>query len=193
MSNHNPRNPDKAMFDYPPTKYRDTQNRRLLRGLFMEFDTTCPTAIYTLKDTDQVRHDKSFPSLYRLYLEAADLTEYSFANTHLENWEHWTLLCDTLWFQPYITRWRTELELKLKSEALMALIEESKDGGKNSYNALRFIIEKGWIDKSTEPSRRGRPSKADIARAAAEEVFSSRQVDEDFKRLELSPSTKDIN
>lgn len=155
-------------------------------------------ATYTLKDRDhQVEvtlpsgevKSKLYLSLYRLYMELGDLTEYQFANKYLDGWSQWCKLLEANWFKPFISRWRTELELKFKAEALQRVIEEARDGGKNTFSANKFLIEKGWIDKAAEETRRGRPSKADIARAAAEQAFSHHQVDEDYKRLEL----KEIN
>lgn len=177
------------MFNYTPTRYRDTQNRRLLRGIFLEYTTDRDSAIYSIQDKDREKLGKPYPSLYRLYLEMEDLTEYQFALKYMESWEHWQMLCECTWFQPYLTRWRTELELKLKAQALQNLLLEARDGGKNCYNANKFLIEKGWIDKSTEPKRRGRPSKAEIAREAAEQVFNHNQIADDYKRLEL----KEVN
>ena len=141
-------------------------------------------AKYSLKDRDHIGTDgKTYPSLYKLYMELGDLTEYEFANKYLEGWHQWTKLLEAGWFKPYINRWRTELELKLKAEALRRILDEAREGGKNSYQANKFFVEKGYIAKESEPSRRGRPTKAEIARRAAEEVFSSKQIDEDIKRL----------
>lgn len=164
--------------------FKTPNNRYLLRALFYEerpHDCQVP-AVYTLDDKDKGQ----YLSMYRLYMEEADLTEYDFATKYLDSWEQWTRLISTAWFKPHIERWRTELELKLKAEALRRIIKEAVEGGKNSYNANKFIIDKGWIAKETEASRRGRPSKSDIARQAAEEVFNTKQINDAAKRLEIN-------
>ena len=167
----------------PSTPFRDHQNRRFLRQLFIEWDKS---GVFTLRDQDK----DQVPSLYRLYMESGDLTEYQFANAYLENWEHWQMLCSCSWFKPYIERWRTELELKVKADALKAIVALSKGDDKNSYNALRFIVEKGWIDKKAEPSRRGRPSKDEINKLAQEELFNDKQIQADLKRMDLNATVQ---
>jgi hypothetical protein len=168
-------------------------NRRLLRSIFYEYNKE--EGIYTLKDTDivEVRGEastegtslcKTYPSLRRLYLEEEDVTEYLFANKYLESWEHWTILCECLWFKGIVSRWRTELEMLLQAKALKYILDESISGGKNAYDANKYIVAKGWI--KLEGNRRGRPSKQEISRAAAEQAFADYKVQEDAKRLGIN-------
>lgn len=165
------------------TIFRDTRNRKVLRGLFyenVEHKEVDFKPLYTLKDTDT----NGYPSLSRLYLEEEDVTEYLFAKKYLESWEHWTLLCDSEWFKPIVARWRTELEMHLQAKALRYILDEAITGGKNAYDANKYIVAKGWI--KAEGNRRGRPSKADITKAAAEQAFADYKVQEDAKRLGLN-------
>ncbi len=170
---------------YEQSKFRSPHtNIRYLKKLFYEYSKD--TCLYTLKDKDH----KGFPSLYRLYMEEADLTEFIFAGKYLESWEHWQLLQECSWFKEYLNRWRTELELKIKAEALKRLQEEAIGSSKNSYNANRFLIEKGWVDKQAEASRRGRPSRDEITKQAIEIAFNEKQIKEDLERLNI---TREIN
>lgn len=139
---------------------------------------------YTLKD----REHRGYPSLYQLYLALEDLTEYEFANTYLGGWDHWQALLACTWFQEYINRWRTELELKLKCEAIKRIRMEAESGGKSSYQANRWIVDRGWIDKHAEPKRgRGRPSKNEIRERALQEAQDDySQLQDDMKRLGLN-------
>lgn len=164
------------------SKYRDSMNRRFTRALFHEFnrEEENSAVLYTLKDVDS----HGYPSLRRLYLEEEDLTEYTFANKYFESWEHWQIICSCTWFQVYRDQWRTELEMLLQSRALRAILDESLTGGKNAYDANKYIVAKGWI--KSEGGRRGRPSKADITKAAAEQAFADYKVSEDAKRLGIN-------
>lgn len=181
-----------SISDYRPTNvedpFKNNQGFPLQRGLFFEtspFDAKRePT--YTLKDKDHTFEGKTYLSLKRLYLEEEDLTEYFFATKYLSNWTQWDNLTKSKWFKEYIDLWRTELELKLKAKAMRNIIDEAVSGGKNGYNANKFIVEKGWVDKTTEPSRRGRPTKAEISRKAAEQLFEDQQLKDDLKRLGLN-------
>lgn len=167
-------------------KFKNKMGMLYLKSLFWENKETEVEAIYTLKDKDHTADGKVYPSLYRLYMEEEDLTEYRFATKHLDSWAHWQLLQSKEWFQEYILRWRTELEMKLRAEAMTEIINEARVGGRNSYDAKKYILAKGWIDKTAEPNRRGRPSKAEIARQTAEMVLEDQTVNEALKRLNLN-------
>lgn len=149
------------------------------------------TVLYTLKDHDHqvILKDGSdrevtYPSLRRLYLETDDPTEYLFYTTYLDGLAHWEELLRCEWFKPYISRWRKELELRLKSEALARIREAAKAGGKEVLALNRYLVEKGWEPKDGQ-TKKGRPTKADILRAAHEQAFTNNQVSSDFERLTL--------
>lgn len=136
------------------------------------------TVLYTLKDHDH----NGYPSLYRLYMETNDPTEWRFATTYLDGWKHWELLQACVWFKPYIERWRRELELRMKSQALARIMAEAKTTNKESFSANKYLLEKGWEPKDTA-SKRGRPSKEDIKQAARDELQIVNRISEDFDRI----------
>lgn len=144
---------------------------------------------YTLKDWDHTIDDVTYPSLYRLYLEMEDLTEYNFAHTHLDGWEHWEMLCRCTWFIPFVERWRKELTLKIQARALTRLKAEASSSSKNAFLANKYLVDKGWVDKTESKSSRGRPSKDDIKKAADSIAASNSRLDEDYSRL----NQKEIN
>jgi hypothetical protein len=163
-------------------KFRNSGGQRYTNGLF--YETTLAdkaTVLYTLKDQDH----KGYPSLYRLYMEQEDLTEWEFANTYLDGWEHWTMLCSSQWFKPYAERWRHELELKLKARALNSVREVAKGGGQNAYYANKFLLEGGWKEKDSSSGRgRGRPKKTKDA--TQEEILAleaKQRIKDDFERV----------
>jgi hypothetical protein len=158
--------------------FRDNQNRRLTKSLFVEYDKAY--GMYTLKANDLVVDGKTYPSLYKLYIDYSDTTEYLFAKDFFEDLEHWNLLCSMPFFVAHLTKWRTELELKLKAESLQAILKEAREG---KYDAHKFFATKSWIDKTQDPKRRGRPTKADIDKQAREMAFLASDVDDDLKRI----------
>jgi hypothetical protein len=161
-------------------KYRNSFNNRLTRALFLELNTeTMEQVLYTLKDEDV----GEYPSLKRLFMEAGDPTEYIFAESYFENFEHWEIICEASWFAPYIAQWRKELVLKIKANALLNIQQEADEGGRNAFAANRFLLTNGWIEGPT--TKRGRPSKTEVkeeARRIAEDHF---RLDSDIKRMNL--------
>jgi hypothetical protein len=159
--------------------FKNSTGNFYLKALFYEEtleDKT--TVVYTLKDEDH----KGYPSLYKLYLAERDPTEYRFANKYLGGWKHWQMLCEATWFAPYLARWRQELELSIKSEALARLLEEGENTLSKKYvDVNRYLLEKGWIEK--DRVTKGRPSKQQIKDEAVRLAQEKSQVDEDFDRL----------
>jgi len=158
------------------TEFRNN-SQILLRGLFFETNkNSLRQAKYTLKDSDHTVDGITYPSLFKYYMDMGDQTEYTFATTYLEGWNHWEKLCRCEWFVPYISRWRKELHLRTVSEALLVIKNEAKDKqSKNQFQANKILIDRSWeaaIPQSKQASKRGRPSKDDITaeiKQAAEE------------------------
>lgn len=159
----------------PLNKFRNASNSRLTKGLF--YETTLEdkaSVVYTLKPEDH----KGYPSLYRLYMDEEDITEFSFAEKYLDGYDHWEMLCSSTWFKPYLKKWRRDLELKLRSRSLKRIEAIASSEGKDSLSANKFLL----TYKDT-PSGKGRPSKEDIRRAAHDEFSSLNRVQEDYNRL----------
>lgn len=154
-------------------------NVMLTKQLFYETTGSDKSSVvYTLKEAPH----EGYPSLYQLYMSCNDPTEWKVSQTALGSWEHWEKLCESPWFQEYLIQWRRELEIKLKSIALEKIITLSKTGGKEQFQANRFLIEKGWVQKEEKV---GRPSKERI-RQAANDLFSEKnRTDNDYARISI--------
>src|SRR5579859_6457695 len=155
-------------------------NQRYLKGLFFEtVNADKSTVSYTLKDRDHA----GYPSLYRLYMEADDPTEYLFATAHLDGWDHWETLCQCTWFKPYIDRWRRELETKHRALALRNIKQLASDPTSKEYHqANKFLVNAGWLE-DTKRKNAGRPSKAEVSKAAKEMAQEQKSLEEDLLRI----------
>lgn len=136
-------------------KFRTPEtNKPILKSLFLE---TAPShlkgfVLYTLHDKDRLLENPigqlnscRIPSLFRLYLQEADQTEFTFANKYLESYDHWNDLCQCSWFKPVINKWRQALELQVKSLALRNIkeIAEDKKHSKH-FEAAKYLLDKGY-------------------------------------------------
>lgn len=165
-------------------KYRNKQNVRYLEGLFYEkVGINSDSAIYTLKDIDT----NGFPSLYRLYMDEGDLTEWRFANKYLDGWEHWEMLTKCTWFLPFVSRWRKELELRTRSEALTKLFdlcEEPKASLTLKKEINKFIVEEGYKTKEhKKTSKESKPTKEEIREEANKMVSEKQRLKQDAERI----------
>ena len=158
------------------SKFKDSGDRPLTQSLFLEIGYT-DNAYYTLKEEDYKYKGAVYPSLKRLYLEHEDVTEYDFATTYLISWQHWQRLCNNKQLRKHIDEWRFELELKLRSAGLKAIIESAldDDGG---FQAQKYLADKGW-DKAGA----GRPKKDTSAYDKKQEELLHDDFSADIIRL----------
>lgn len=163
------------------SKFRASgNNNRLLKALFFEqVGEDKSSVVYTLKDVDH----EGFSSMYRLYMEIDDPTEWEVSQQLVDGWEHWEMLCNCSWFKPFIERWRKELELRYKSKALVKIRSEAKAGGRDAFQANKYLLEKAWEPKEAKESKRGRPTKDDIKKAADELAKAENRLLDDFNRI----------
>lgn len=132
--------------------YKDAQGRYLTQGLFKETNVSA-----------NIKPPYTFVQAKEMYLQTRDPTEYSMAMELLNSWEHWKVLSSCDWFLEILTKWRDELEIMMRSEALKTLIEVSHSSGREAASAAKYIAEKGWAPKE---SGRGRPTKGEVQKNA---------------------------
>ncbi len=160
-------------------KFKDSKGRWRTQSLFLEAAYDSDAAIYTMKETD---HPSGLPSFRRLYLEIADPTEYRQASELVGGWAHWQALNQSRWFDEFITPIREELEIKLRSEALLAAYMIIGSGKQGELQAAKFFAEGKY-----KPSRgRGRPSKADIESEVRKQAAINSRIRGDMERLGLT-------
>lgn len=159
------------------SKLKDAQGRALTQSLFLELGYNLKYAIFTLGDDDRIFKEKKYISLKKRFLEAEDVTEYTFANRWLINWDHWKRLSANKLLAPYFDKWRYELELSIRSSAIQSIIEES--GGDKGFQAAKWLASKSWDKKGP-----GRPSKEDTVRQHAIQASIKEEFDLDTKRME---------
>jgi hypothetical protein len=127
----------------------------ITQGLFLEIGYS-DNSLYTLKHYDHEYKGKQYPSIRRLYLELEDPTEYLFANTYFDGWKHWQRICSNAVCLKHIEEWREELEVKLRSQAILDIIATSAEQSQSSFQAAKWLADRGWDKRAP-----GRPTKAD--------------------------------
>jgi hypothetical protein len=159
---------------------KDSVGRPRTQSLFYEMRSPKYPAPFTLKDKDH----KGRVSMYRLYMEIGDPTEYQQSQTLLGSWEHWLRLTNTEWFKEYITRWRLELKTKFESDRY----EEMKEVAKTQKGTPQGVQATKWLAERYAPKTtpiRGRPSKAEKARHLRSSTEEDKLIKEEAERLGL--------
>lgn len=150
----------KVASDWKPLRENliDGQGRYLTQSLFLEVGYN-PDAVYTFKEIDHEYEGKIYPSLKRLYLETSDPTEYQFANKYLAGWDQWQRIVANKALLAHVEKWRFELEVKLRSEGVLAVRRHSQSKHPSAWQASKWLADRGWDTKGA-----GRPSKDDMER-----------------------------
>ena len=148
------------------------------KGLFLELDyTNTANAVYTLKPFDHLHADgKLYKSIKKLYVDIGDLTEWEFAHECFCSWTHWKQVQNCSPLKEHIEEWREELEVKMRSESLARIVLQSK--GDKGFTAAKYIAGKEYADKVA-----GRPSKKQVAAAAAKSVRINQAIQDNFNRI----------
>ena len=159
----------------------DRSGRFRTKSLFFEQITvTARESGYEPVFTLKRKEHKGLPSLKELYMSYEDPTEYDFAMGVFNSWDHWKHLCSVVWFQPFISAWREEVEVRMRSAAIKAINETAINEGAKGTAAAKYIAEKGW------EKRAGRPSKEEIKRQQRIHAGISSEINEDAERMGIT-------
>ena len=81
-----------------------------------------------------------------------------------------------------MTKWRKEVEIKIKSQAIKIIAEEAQSGGRSSFTAAKLLLDRGWIEKEAASK-----SKAKLEAKEEEEMDreAMKLLSEDAERLGL--------
>jgi hypothetical protein len=157
---------------------RDVTGRYLTKALFWELTDKDMAEKYPPLCTMKEAHD--------LYMAIGDLTEYKFAEALLYRddtifWDHWQRLLNTPLFMEYLTKWREELETRIRSTA----IETMKGLALDNAAAAKWLAEQSWKSKR----KAGRPSKQEIENTKRTMLEDKKTFDDDAARIELPTTT----
>lgn len=168
-------------------KWKDDKSRWRTRSLFWEYAHNAQreqfTPPYTIHDEDIVRDGITYVSLKRLYMTYDHVPgfEYEFANNHLGGWAHFqTIVNGNTILASDISKWREELEVKRRAEAIKAMIRSSKEDGPKAFSASKYLANKEY-----SPAR-GRPSKEEVEREKRIQAGITDELSEDMDRIGLS-------
>lgn len=154
-------------------RFKDVMGRYITQSLFFEHNNS-PLAVYTWKDADHEYEGKTYYSLRRLYLECNDPTEYVFATKYLWGWDHWQRLLENKLIREQVDKWRDELEVKLRAEAVRHIIEQGAD----SFTAAKWAADGNWNTKTTT-----RKTKAEIKREKDMRERAVKGYEDDSNRI----------
>jgi len=179
--------------DYPPPPFLQRQGiaesvrtpggHYRTESLFLEVWKPIATArpIFSLLRED--REDPKTPgrtiwSFQKRYIELGDITGYKAAAELLGSWKHWQKLKKLGWMAPHVEQWNDEIVASLNVKGLDSIVKAADKGDLKAAEYLMNYTAQGL----TKPVR-GRPSKAEIAKAARQIAESDNDLAEDEARI----------
>lgn len=157
------------MFDYEVNrdKLHSSNGNKLTTSLFEELarDDVAAKPIFKLSDWRKV------------YVKLEDPTGYQAALELIGDWEHWCALMASPAFAKEVAKWNAEIEVRLRSHAVLQLVKQSKLP--TGTAAAKWLAEAGF---ATRDKRKTKDKEEDAA--ASKELRG--KVSEDAKRLGLS-------
>lgn len=163
--------------------YTDVMHRYRTQSLFWELRQAGSTPHFTFSKNDMYKEDEHgntqrYLSLYRIYMAIADPTEYGFAVAVFDSWEQWEKLCKNKLIMKKlgVEKWRTELEIKIRSMGINANIAATAEG---NITSGKWLAEKKWGKKRTA----GAPTKAEREQAMAIETALDKETEQELIRL----------
>lgn len=138
------------------------------------------SALYTLySDVDIKGLDgKVYKSLKFIYLKMEDVYEREFALACFDSWSHYKKMLRCSWFVEELEKWREELEIRHRSQALKSIRDVANDPlDKNSFNANKFLLAGGWQQSKTKVEKKK------VKDASDSTIIATQEVNQDFERL----------
>lgn len=131
-------------------------------------------------------------NFHEVFLDEADLTEYKAAMRLTGSWEEWSRFKHQ-WptFRYNIAKWKEELEVKLRSDAMSKLVSlVASKSDQTAATVCKFLVQSGWDKREGA----GRPSKTEMRKQAQEIARVAADTKEEEDRiLELIDGGKSSN
>ena len=164
------------------SKFLGSSNVRLVKQLFIENDWigTNDLAVYSLSRKDKEVAGKSYPSLYRLYMETGDITEARFVDLYLYDVEQWKRIAASSLLKDEVGKWREELKLRVLGSLVDSLVVDARSGSKSSTSSAKYLIDRF----SKEP--KGRPSNKAMDTSSSVSLKLAEDFEEDLKRVRVN-------
>lgn len=151
---------------------QDSLHRYRTKSLFYEYRQPDYGWIWTLKDYDYATPEGVAYSLKQIYMNYKDPTEGRISTELLTSHSHWQSMTGLFWFKPILDKWREELEIRIRADALLQIRLQSD----KSTSAAQFLAQGRW------KTNRGRPSKAEKERELKREIMVGDELDELYAR-----------
>lgn len=161
--------------------FKAANGQHYIRQIFYELNTEGhELSLYTLKDYDIVVDNRVLPSIHNLYVATEDPSEYLFANKYFDNWGHWQKIANSTSLKEYVTAMREELAVKLMARSLNSIKELATGDTRDSFQANKYLLEKGWASTT---GRKGRPTKDSVKKEAELLLKDKEDFKDDFDRM----------
>jgi hypothetical protein len=162
--------------------FKDSSGRTRTSSLFIEHEVEGYTPLWTIHPVARTVDGVLYQSLKAIYFSYDHIPgfEYDFAMATFKSWETWVRITNNSRIRNIIAEWREELDVKLKADAIRAMVEASKGTSAAATTAAKYLADKGYSQRKA-----GRPSKEEITRETRIAAGISKELDSDYERMGL--------
>jgi len=167
--------------------YRDTKGGWRTKTLFVEMCGPETREKYnppfTLNEIDVEKRGKTYKSMYKLYMEAAD--EFDFVSSILGSTMHWKSLQKSKWFfggfrgHYGVEKWREDMRARDESLAKKVLMTAAQAG---DISAAKKLFD---VSKKPNETKRGRFIKEEAVKEAVKKVEDKEFLQDTALRLNV--------
>lgn len=152
---------------------------------------TLRTSDFVLGPSNQFYRDNDsnlLKSIYQLYLEYNDPSEYSFAQGTFgqDGWTHWLKIRKCSFFKDIYEKMQAALRAKLEAEAIQAVRQVAQ-----TVTGTQALQAAKWLHDAVQPKKgKGRPSKEQITLEAKKLAQEEKDAGADGARIGLEVETQ---
>ena len=177
----------KRLSEVDRSKFRHDYGFRT-SSLFRDHPTKAVEPEFCMFYINREFSNDEYIALKEVYMQIADPTEYEFAMVVFGSFKHWKLLSDLFWTKDKVAEWRDELEIKLKSQAVLGIADMAYDPEikeTTKLQSLKWLASSEFAEKKTKTAK----AKEEKEQAIVSGVIDN--VRDDFERLGIE--TRSLN
>ena len=154
-----------------------------------------PQATSSDKDTHvfyigKEKSSEDYIALKEVYMAIEDPTEFEFAMKTFGSYRHWLHITELSWAKDYVSEWRHELAMKLKSKSIKDIVNLAGDEfvkETTKFQAMKYLANSDYAEKTTATKAKQAKVKEAIRREGDDDIAS------DFERLGITPIRRKSN
>ena len=119
---------------------------------------------------------------YEVFMRLKDPTGYAFAREMFESWDDYQIFYkNSKTFRDLLDKWKDELNIRLRSEMIQALVEDATENGKTASSSAKYVLEK--LVENEEEEKKAKRKKQEEQEKKKQQMDKNKKVKEDIDKV----------